>query len=280
MTQGVQEQVGFIAAIESESHFFAVGLEMLRADSMPASHDAALQERERRFDRVGVDVSLRIEAELVPDGLVPSVFAKVTGCAPVGIPIIGEQDVHILRDILADVLFEGAALGVSGVEETQIAAALTNADNDFLVVEPRAFTVPPVLTADVGFVHFDFAAQHGLVYFDHRSADAVAEIPSRFVASESQRPLNLARAHALLGFAEKQSRKEPLVERQVRVIENRASGDGELVVAILAVVESLFGFKFHDFHLAARATDAFGPAQAGEQFAALFVSREHTVYVN
>ena len=70
------------------------------------------------------------------------------------------------------------------------------------------------------------------------------------------------------------------VERQVRVIEDRASRDGELVVTIFAVVESLFGFKFDNGHLAARAADAFGPAQASKQFAALFIGRKHGVYIN
>ena len=48
-------------AIEAERHFFKVGREMLCADMMPSSHDAALQKRERGFDRVRVGVALDVD---------------------------------------------------------------------------------------------------------------------------------------------------------------------------------------------------------------------------
>ena len=67
---------------------------------------------------------------------------------------------------------------------------------------------------------------------------------------------------------------------QVGVIEDRASRNGELVVAILAVEQLLLGLQ-----LSRRSFYSAGiqdpRASANEQaLAALFVGREHGVYVN
>ena len=42
MTQSINEQIGAIAAIEAELHLFQIGREMLRGDSVPRSHNAAV----------------------------------------------------------------------------------------------------------------------------------------------------------------------------------------------------------------------------------------------
>jgi len=280
MTQSIQKQIGFIAAVESKRHLRAVGLEMLRADSMPRTHDSALEKRECGFNRVGIDVAFRVDAEFVPDSLVPTILPNVLGCASISLPIIRVQDVHIFADILADVLFERAALGVFGMKETQIAAALTNADHNFFPLVQRILALPPIFPADVGFVHLYLAVEHRLLTLDHCRTDAMAEIPCRLVASESKRSLNLAGRHALLRFTEKQCCDEPFRQRQVRVIEDRSCRHGKLIVAILAVEDLLVGFEPHDWHLAAWALRASGPAKPDKQFAALFIGREHGVYVN
>ena len=82
MSQRINEQIGTLSAIESERHFFAVGLQMLRANFMPRPNNAALQERESRLDCVGVDVTLHVDSQAVPNRLVPSVFPKMLCGAP------------------------------------------------------------------------------------------------------------------------------------------------------------------------------------------------------
>src|SRR5438309_813012 len=56
MAQSVQEQVGILPAIEAELHLIQIGRKMLRADLMPRSHDAALQETESVLDCIGMNV--------------------------------------------------------------------------------------------------------------------------------------------------------------------------------------------------------------------------------
>lgn len=230
MTQGIQEQVGIFSAIEPEGHFFAVGLEMLCADFMPSSQDAALQKREGGFDSVGMNIALYVDVEFVPDGFVPSVLTEMLRGASVGVEVIGKENFDIFTDILADVLFERAAFHVRRMEKAQIPAALPDADYVLFVVPSGLFSFASIDAADKGFVHFDFAVQHRPLAFHHRGADSVTQVPSRFVA-DSKRPLNLTGAHALLCLAEQVGCREPLFQRQVSVIENRPSCYGELIAA-------------------------------------------------
>ncbi|MGD0402321.1 MAG: hypothetical protein ABSB66_03920 [Candidatus Acidiferrales bacterium] len=269
-----------MSAIKPESHFFAVGLEMFRTDLMPRTHNPALQKRECGFNRVRISVALGVNAELVANRLVSPVLPKMLRRAPVSLPIVCEQNIDIFADILSDVLFEGSAFCITGMEEPEIAAALTDSNDDFFIVVFCRPSLPQILATNVRFVHFDFAAQHRSIDFNHSGADSVTEIPRRPVASDSERALHLASGHTFLGLAEKQGSDEPLIQGQMAVIENRSSGDGKLIVAVFAVEQLFLGLKFHDWHLAAQALDAFGPAEPDKQLSALFVGREHCIYIN
>ena len=70
MTQGVNEQIGILPAIEAKFHLFEIGRKMLCADTVPRPHDATLQETESGFDCVGVNVAIYVDAAFVLDGLV------------------------------------------------------------------------------------------------------------------------------------------------------------------------------------------------------------------
>lgn len=59
MTQSVDKQVGTLTTIEAELHLGEIGSQMFCADSMPRSDDAALEQRERRFDRVGMNFAVQ-----------------------------------------------------------------------------------------------------------------------------------------------------------------------------------------------------------------------------
>ena len=174
--------------------------------------------------------------------------------------VIGVDHFHILADVLLDELCNRSRLDILGVEQTKFAVALTNPNYDFFVVCRVHRAASLVFAADVGFVHFEFAVEHRLVHLNHRRADSVAEIPCRLIASESKRALNLARRNTFLRFADQQRSHEPLGSGKMGIVEDRADCGGELVVAILAVVESLFGFQFYDFHLA-----TWAPTPSGQR---------------
>jgi hypothetical protein len=280
VSQGVQKQVGILPAVESEGHFLAIGLEMLGTHAMPRANNPALEQRECRFNAVGVNVAFRIDAELVADRLVPSILAEMLRGALICLKIISKKNLDILTDILADVLLKSPALHVFRVKEAKIAAALPDTYDYFLVIVSGRFPLITINSADVGFIHLNLAIQHWLLALDHCGTDSVTKIPSSLVTTQTERTLNLTCAHTLLSFAEKQRSHEPFSQRQVGIVKDGSRGHGELIVAILAVVQSFFSLKLDRWHLAARTLDTFRPAQAGKHLAASLVGREHGVYIN
>src|SRR5437016_342072 len=175
MTQGIQKQVGALPAIEAKFHLFQVGREMLGTDSVPCSHDAALEKREGQFYGIGVNVSDDVDAGTVINLLV---------VCSLGLPhsrivcrcVIGENDFHVLGNVLSDILRERSAFGVSRMEEAQIAVALPDADHDFLVVEFSDLAPASVPAPNIGNVHFDLAVKHRFISLRHCMPDAMAEV--------------------------------------------------------------------------------------------------------
>jgi len=131
--------------------------------------------------------------------------------------------------ILLDVLRQRTRLHIFGMKEPKFAAALPNADHDFLVAVPIGPSAST--TANKGFVHFDFATQGNALNLRHCRPDAMAEIPCGLVRLDSERAFNLTRAHAFFGFAEQQCGKKPRHKRKVCIVEDRIDCNAELVFA-------------------------------------------------
>ena len=279
MTQSIEEQIGAIAAVEPKFHLFQVGREMLGRDAMPRPGNSALEERESRFDCVGMNVAHDVDAGTVIDFLVGFGALRFPHGRLVCGSVVGENHVYVLGDVFADVPSERASLCVVSMEEPEITIALADADYDFFVVEFSHLALVAVPAANVGHIHFDFAIQHWLVGLSHCVPNAVAEIPRGFVG-HPHGTLNLQSGHALFGFAEQVRNEEPFSERQVRVIKDRPRSNGELVIAVLAVEELLFGFEANDGHVAAKATRPFGPAEPYQQFPAFVFGSEQRIDIN
>lgn len=279
MSHGIQKQVRPLATIESEFHLLQVGREMLCRNLVPSTDYTPLEKRERGFDGVGVNVAPHINLEPVPNRLVASVLAEISSCATVRQVVIREKHIHILTDVLLNEPTECSRLYVIGMEKSKFSAALPDTNHHFLVFILVLMAAPDILSAYEGFIHFYFARKHGTVGLHHRMAYTMAQVPRGFVA-HSDGSLNLAGRNAFLRLTEQESGEEPRFERKMRVIENRASGDGELVVALFAIEKLFLGFQFNRVHMAARAVDAFRPAEPNKQLAALLVSRKERVYIN
>src|SRR5690242_9451186 len=94
MTQSIQENGGRLPAIETEGHLIQVGREMLCADLVPSSHNAALQEGECGLDRVGMNVALHVYPVTMADSLM---LGTVNACGNHGLGISRKliRDHHI-----------------------------------------------------------------------------------------------------------------------------------------------------------------------------------------
>ena len=135
---------------------------MLGADSMPRSDNAALEEGERRFDGVRVNVSVNVDLRFVlyPSCADPSRRQCFLNRGRVGVQFIRYDDVHVLAHVLADVLRQCAGFHILSMEESQIATALPDADYDLFFGSVPSNARPFFSLANVGFVHLDSAIQH------------------------------------------------------------------------------------------------------------------------
>src|SRR5439155_16761838 len=101
---------------------------MLRADLVPCSHDAALQEAESVLDCIGMNV--RSEAYIfllcVIYRLMP--IAQFAQSLWVGCQFIGHDHIYILRYVLLNVFGQSPALCIPCMKESQIAISLPDAD--------------------------------------------------------------------------------------------------------------------------------------------------------
>lgn len=281
MTQCVEEQIRPLPAIEPKSHFFEVGCEMLCADFVPRADDSALQKREGVFHGIRVNVAHDVDLAAMVDGFVFR-FRNAEGSHRfrIAAPIVRKDHVYIFADVLSDILCDGSRCVVARMEEAKFSIALADTDYDFFVVLVRFVPLTDILSSDIGFIYFDLAVEHWLFNLTHCGPDAMAEIPSRFVAADPERPLNLAGRNSFLRLTQKQGCGEPHDERQVCIIENGASENRKLVVAVLAIEQLLFCFKFDGIGFASRATQTFGPAQPREKFPAFVIAREHSLNIN
>jgi hypothetical protein len=107
----------------------------------------------------------------------------------------------------------------------------------------------------------------------------MAKEPSGFVA-DSEFALHLIRGVSLARLAHQKSSEKPFLQRQVRVIEDRASGDGELVITLFAVEELPCRRQFHNGAFASQTFRTIRPTQTNEQLTALFVGAKQVHNVN
>src|SRR5712692_5903448 len=106
---------------------------MLRTDSMPRSEDATLEQAERRFDGICMNVALHVDSKAVPNGLVFLLPAKMARRTTILVQVIGHQNVHVIGNVFPDVPFKRARFNVLGMKESQFALPLTNTNNHFFV---------------------------------------------------------------------------------------------------------------------------------------------------
>lgn len=228
----VAKQVRILTIVEAPRHFVKVGREVFCGDSMPSSHNPALEQTESRLNRVRVDVATDVLFGAMLNRLMLVLWhASPLQSKRVTDKLIRHNYVNIVADVLFDVLSEGASFHVSRMEEAKIAAALPDADYRFLGFLASVNAPSDFLSAYIGFVYLNFARQFlkGLI-FGHCVPDTVTEIP-RCAVVNSQHTVELVRRHPFLGLAKQVDSKEPFRERKVSVMEDRSRSYGELIAA-------------------------------------------------
>ena len=135
-----------------------------------------------------------------------------------------------------------------------------------------------LLSAHIGFVHFDSTIQHWTVNLSHGCTNAVEQIPRRFVRAFMLAPegtLELHGTDALAGLNQEQDGHKPRFERKMGIVKDGLRKYAELIAALDAF-KFFLGRNFkHALALAAQALHSERPAQLLQQSAALFVRGEH-----
>ncbi len=274
MTQSINEKIGTVAAIEPEGHFVQIGRKVFGADLVPTAHDPSLQQTKSRFHGIGCDARAVFVTHIFSGKMVDDFVLGSTYSVFVSRKAIGNQHLNVRAHVLADILCQRPALGIFGVEESQITVALAKADDYFFVRQSRTLTCAAILSADVGFIHLDSTIQHRAIHFFHGSTNAMAKVPRGFVRTfmlSPNCPLELTGTHTLFGFTEEQDSHKPEGQCQVGIVEHRTSSHGELITAFTT------GKLFPRVNppdvavMAPGAVNAFGPTEPGENLAAIFV---------
>ena len=252
----VPEQIRVIPIVEPEGDFTQIGRKMLGTDLMIRADETAFEQAPDVFDGVGVVFAGGFPLRFVDLCVRGNPFKVV---AFVG---VGDDHFDVLSQVAFNEFSEAFPVQFGEGVEPDFAAAFNHAN-------PTGFAMS--FAADKGFIHFNHAVQFSVVL--HGFADAVAEIPRRFVGY-AQCAFKLVGGRAFLGFAHDIDGQKPFPERQMGVVKDAAGHDGELVAAGVAFVLAALAQLREAFGLAARTARAVRPAYVGEVIAALFLGAE------
>jgi hypothetical protein len=266
----IPEKERIVAVVEAPFKFIEVGGKMLDADLMVGADHGPLEQAPDVLDGVRVNVAPdpffggMIDGDMlcvgVPDALVADPAVRVDRCR------------SVIYDLVQEAM-ECSTIPAAYEAEPDLAASLNGSDDDRLVaaaVRPAAASgalaaVPSLIGLD------DPGELHPVV--GHRGADAMAEIPGGLIG-DAQHPLQLVCANALLGLAHDVDGKEPLPQRQLRVVEDGADADAELVAAAVTIELPALDDPRDFVRVAARAADAVRPAQPFQVGVALVLAPE------
>src|SRR5713101_7554799 len=141
MTQSIQEQGVTFPAIKAECHFVEVGSQMLWANPMPTTNDAALEKRKCGFNRVGCDTETVFVSDVFVGAVIHSLALRYLGLGKarrVQDGFIGNDHVYIFADVFGHDFADRLSCRVFYVDEFQSAAALDDPDNHFLALDRKS----------------------------------------------------------------------------------------------------------------------------------------------
>ena len=270
MTEGIDKEIGIPAAVKTETHFFAVGLEMFGTEPMPRTDNAALEQRKGRFHGVRVNVAINVGTPAMLDDFM--IFDScLLGSDRICGGIIGKKYVYIFADILANELCQRSSLSILCMKEPQVAISFADAHYHPFVIDASDTSLATINAANVGSVQFHFPIQHWLVSLRHCVTNAMAEIPRGFIGTDSKSALNLTSRHTLLRFTKKLCRRKPSNQRQMRIMKYGSNCNAKLIIALIAPKQ--FRAKTHKLGtFAARTLWTVRPAQPFQEFAAPIIT--------
>ena len=198
---------------------------MLRTDLMIRPHDRPLEEREGPLDAVGMNVTAHVLFRRVVHGLVLSVLIldALVGLKVVRVDLLGIRGMLFYESV--------ERLAVPSLLDNQADTAATlQGSQDHSLVSLVSTSHALNTTSDKGLIDFDCPFERFDVGVFQGRTDAMTKVPRRLVG-DLENPLELVGRDALARLGHHVDGGEPLPKRQVGVMEDRSSLDGELVTA-------------------------------------------------
>jgi hypothetical protein len=157
------------------------------------------------------------------------------------------HDVRFASDVGANDRRKIILLDAFDMERAGCATPFNKGQNSILVAV-SLFDCDTLLVAEESLMNFhggSIAAHRREIASSHRFANAVSEKPSGFHAA-FEHPLNLAGRDAFLAGAHQVNNLKPKMQRQVRAFKDGSLSNGELALALVAIVKAKArGLAFH-----------------------------------
>lgn len=232
-TNSFSENIFVQPIIIPELEFGNIERQVFAANLMIGADDAALNQAPETFNRVRVDRTDHIFAA----GMMRRAMGEVGPKADVGAVFVGREQRNVGADRLVNEPLHGLLADPIKDAGDDLALALRRTNDGGFALAPVAAHLPvvmPVLvvSADIGFVHFDHAHELAEILLCEPSADPVAHVVSGLVTAEPHDAHDLEGADPLLAGQHEVNNAKPVPERLVGVFEDGPGDDREAVAAI------------------------------------------------
>ena len=226
------ENIGLTAVVVTELKLREVQWQILCADMVEATHDAALKQAPEAFDVVRMDFAAHVLALRVTDR---TVLVSQRSQIVITGKLIRRDQINLVTHSLADKLIEGGCARIVDNLTDHVTLSTDRPDDRSLTAQAGdvLFLVPVavfVFSVDTGFVDFHDAHELAEVRVVHGRAQPHAHIPSGLIRRATDLTLNLLGANAFLGIEYLPENLEPHLERVFRVLEDRPADHAEAVV--------------------------------------------------
>jgi hypothetical protein len=220
------ENVGIGAIVIAKLEFRDIQREIFGADFVERPDHAALHEAPEAFDCLRVDRSDHVLAFAVVHDPVREFTVQML----VANPFIRANEADFGGHALANESFEGSGANICDDASHYVAFALHRASNDSFAratrsvraVEAVVLMTVICLPADKRLIDLDNAHELAEFLVHERGANAVAHAPSGPVGAGPDHPMDLQGANPLLAGEHQMDHAEPLAERVLRVLKDRA----------------------------------------------------------
>jgi hypothetical protein len=205
-TNSRSEDIGIIAVIVAELKFRDIQRQILAAYLVITAHDAALNQRPKALNRIGMNCANDVLTSLMVHSAMRIFAAKMV----VDLVSVGAKQADFFGNGLSHEFVDCRAVDTQYNARNDVALSLDCTDDGsferILATSARSAALIPmailIFGADIGFVHFNDTAEL-LDVLDKRGSDFVAHEPRGFVGTEAHVAHDLQRTHALFGSQHK-----------------------------------------------------------------------------